>query len=291
MDSVLIIGASGQLGSEIAVEYADLDVSAPAHAELSIEDEAAVEAALQRYKPDVLVNCSAFHQVDLCEADPQRAFLINATSVGKAAAACARAGIAFATFSTDYVFSGDDGRAYVETDRAQPKNVYGVSKLAGEHYALLANERSFVFRISGVFGRSGFSNKGPTFPERMMSMAERGEPIEVVDNIVFSPTYTVHAAKAMRKVLERGEGGIFHITSSGQCSWYDLAVESIRAAGLCTGVKRKQYVGQQGALKRPMYSPLAHGALAAMGCDDIPTWQQAVAEYAALRASRVAAGS
>jgi dTDP-4-dehydrorhamnose reductase len=250
---------------------------------LAIEDPAAVDAALERYRPDLVINCSAFHQVDQCEADPGRAFLMNATSVGKTAAACARAGIPFVTFSTDYVFSGDDGRAYVETDRAQPKNVYGVSKLAGENYALLANERSFVFRISGVFGRTGFSNKGPTFPERMISMAERGEPITVVDNIVFSPTYTVHAAKTMRKVIERERGGLFHITNSGQCSWYDLAVESIRAAGLSAEVQRTQYVEQQGALKRPLYSPLAHGTLQALGCDDVPPWQHAVAEYVAIR--------
>jgi dTDP-4-dehydrorhamnose reductase len=289
VDSVLIIGAGGQLGTELTREFNDKRVVAPAHSELSIESAGAVEAALAHHRPDLLINCSAFHQVDQCEADPDRAFLINATTVGKAAAACYRVGIPFVTFSTDYVFAGDDRRAYLESDRAEPKNVYGVSKLAGENYALLANPKSFVFRISGVFGRTGFSNKGPTFPERMIGMAERREPIRVVDNIVFSPTYTVHAANAVRKIIEREAGGVYHITNSGQCSWYELAVESIRAAGLSAEIERTQYREEPGAVKRPIYSPLAHGALQALGMDDMPSWEAAVASYISLRAERLSA--
>lgn len=289
VDSVLVIGASGQLGAEIVHEFSDRRVLTPSHAELAIEEPDTVEASIATHKPDIVINCSAFHQVDQCEAAPERAFLINSIAVGRTAALCASVGIPFVTFSTDYVFSGDNGRPYSERDLAQPKNVYGVSKLAGENYALLANAKSFVFRISGVFGRTGFSNKGPTFPERMIGMAERGEPIKVVDNIVFSPTYTVDAAKAVRKIVESERGGVYHITNAGECSWYDFAVESIRAAGLSAQVERTKYVEQPGNVKRPLHSPLAHDVLRELGRDDIPAWQTAVAAYVEERAQRLSA--
>lgn len=283
METIAIIGGTGQLGSELVQTFSDKRVLSPAHSELPIESAESVEAFLDQEKPAVLINCSAFHQVDQCESDPMRAFHLNATMVGNAAKATAARGIAFVTFSTDYVFSGTEGKPYVEEDVAEPQNVYGVSKLAGEHYARLANPRTFVIRISGVFGRTGYSNKGPTFIERMISMAERGEPIKVVDNIVFSPTYTVHTASAIRTIIEREEGGLFHLTNSGQCSWYDLAVEAITCAGLSANVERTKYHEAPGAIKRPVFSPLANAELQKRGYPDLPPWQVAVKEYVAQR--------
>lgn len=286
MESIAIIGGTGQLGSELVQTFSDKRVVAPPHSDVPIESPDALEAFLDREKPNVLINCSAFHQVDQCEADPSRAFSINATMVGNAAKATAARGIAFVTFSTDYVFSGTKGKPYTERDVAEPRNVYGISKLAGEHYARLANPRTFVIRISGVFGRTGYSNKGPTFVERMISMAERGDPIKVVDNIVFSPTYTVHTAGAIRTIIEREEGGLFHLTNSGQCSWYELAVEAIAAAGLTAHVEPTKYEEMPGAIKRPMFSPLANVELQGRGYPDLPSWQTAVKEYVAQRKVR-----
>lgn len=286
LDTILVIGGRGQVGSEILRQFADKRVVAPSHEDLPIENPAAIRQALGLYAPDVLINCSAFHQVDKCEQEPERAFDINATKVGAAAAACAERGIPFVTISTDYVFAGDLGRAYTESDLPRPLNMYGVSKLAGEHLAMAANPKAFVFRISGVFGRTGYSNKGPTFVELMISKAERGEPIKVVDDIVFSPSYAVDVAESIRRVVENESGGVFHLTNAGECSWYELAVEAIQSAGLSAHVERTKYVAGPGAVPRPMYSSLAHGEIRRRGYSELPTWQSAVHAYIAERRMR-----
>lgn len=288
LDVVLVIGGRGQVGSEIVQHFADKRVIAPSHEDLPIESAEAIKRALTLYAPDVLINCSAFHQVDKCEQEPERAFDINATKVGAAAAACADRGIPFVTISTDYVFAGDLGRAYTEFDLPRPLNMYGVSKLAGEHLAMAANPKTFVFRISGVFGRTGFSNKGPTFVELMISKAERGEPIKVVDDIIFSPSYAVDVAESLRRIVENEVGGLFHLTNAGECSWYDLAVEAIRRAGLSADVQRTNYAAGPGAVQRPMYSSLAHEEIRRRGYPDLPTWQSAVGAYVAERKMRSA---
>lgn len=284
--SVLVVGATGQLGSEICREFSGANILAPSHGELPIERQGEFAAYLEKHAPDLVINCSAFHQLDKCEADPERAFALNAVMVGAASRLCASRDIPFVTISTDYVFTGDLGRAYEESDMARPVNVYGASKLAGEALALAANDRCFVFRISGVFGRTGYSNKGPTFVELMISKAERGEPIKVVDNIVFSPTYTVDAARAIRQVVERESGGLLHVTNSGQCSWYDLAVEAITAAGLTATIERAQYQEVPGAIKRPIFSPLSSVELKRRGYADLPSWQSAVRAYVEERKAR-----
>jgi dTDP-4-dehydrorhamnose reductase len=287
MQSILLIGGRGQVGSELREAFSDLRVEAPTSAELPFENEAALGAALDRVRPDVLINCCAFHRLDLCEADPRRAFEINALAVGMAAKLTRERGVRFVTLSTDYVFDGEATHAYVETERESPLNVYGVSKVAGERSAFNENANTIVFRLSGVFGKSGFSDKGPTFVERMIAAAEAGEPIKVVDNVRFSPSYAPDVAKTMRAVIEGETSGLFHLTNAGDCSWYDLAVESLRAAGLHAEIERTKYSNEGSAIKRPMHSPLAHAELHRRGYPSPRLWQAAVAEYAALRARRV----
>lgn len=289
MSAVLIFGGTGQIGTELCRVFADRVVVAPSHVEVPFEDEAAVSSILDSERPVLVINATAYHQLDQCDRNPKTAFDVNALAVGAAAKACADRGIRFATIGTDYVFSGADGRPYSEEDRESPLNVYGVSKLAGERYAFNANPQTVVFRVSGVFGRSGYSNKGLSFVERMITLAEKGDPIRVVDNVFFSPTYAPHAAVTMRKVLEREEIGLFHITNAGMCSWYDLAVEAIAAAGLSASVERTKYSNEESAIKRPLCSALTHGELQRRGYESPPSWQRGVAEYAVGRRTRLGA--
>lgn len=289
MSTVLIFGGTGQIGSELRCIFADRKVIAPSHGELPLENKAAVASALDRERPELVINATAYHQLDQCDRNPEVAFEVNALAVGAVAKACAERGIRFAHIGTDYVFSGTNSAPYTEDDRESPLNVYGVSKLAGERYAFNANRQTVIFRVSGVFGRSGYSNKGPSFVERMISLAEKGEPIRVVDNVFFSPTYAPHAAATMRAVLEREASGLFHLTSAGMCSWHDLAVEAIAAAGLSASVERTKYSNDDNAIKRPMCSALAHGELQRRGYTSPPTWQSGVAEYVAARRARLAA--
>jgi dTDP-4-dehydrorhamnose reductase len=287
MSTVLIIGGTGQIGTELCRVFADRPVIAPSHAEVPFEDEAAVARLLERERPELVINATAYHQLDQCDRNPKIAFDVNALAVGAAARACAQLDIRFATISTDYVFSGAEGRPYTENDRESPLNVYGISKLAGERYAIVSNPQTVVFRMSGVFGRSGYSNKGPSFVERMISLAEKGEPIRVVDNVFFSPTYAPHAAATVRAVLDKETSGLFHVTNAGMCSWYDLAVEAIAAAGLNALVERTKYSNDENAIKRPLHSALAHGELQRRGYNSPPTWQRGVAEYVAGRRARL----
>lgn len=284
--NVLLLGGSGQLGCELARVYGDCQVYAPSHSEMPIENLVSVAETLDQRSVDLVFNCTAFHQVQECEEQPEKAFAINAILVGKLAKECSARNIPFVTVSTDYVFSGDESAAYGEYDRAAPKNTYGISKLAGEHLAFCANSNTFVFRVSGLFGRSGFSNKGPSFIERMLRLAECGEKIEVVDNLVFSPSYAVHVADAIRPIVERGNAGIYHVTNTGQCSWYELAVEAIKQAGLDAQVVAKQFVQEREKLHRPLYSPLRHDAIEKWGFDKMPSWQTAVSDYLRVRKAR-----
>jgi dTDP-4-dehydrorhamnose reductase len=286
--TVLVLGGTGQIGSEVCRVFADRRVLAPSHTELPFEDEASMAAFLDRVRPDLVFNATAFHQLDQCDQNPSRAFEVNALAVGSVAKLCAKRGIRFATVGTDYVFSGYEERPYTEDDREYPLNVYGISKLAGERFAAIAHPQTTIFRVSGVFGRSGFSNKGPSFVERMIALAEKGEPIRVVDNVHFSPTYAPHAAAVMREVLEGESSGLFHVTNTGTCTWYDLATEAIRAAGLGATVERTQYSNEGNAIQRPLWSALAHAELQRRGYAEPPSWQQGVADYVAERRKRTA---
>ncbi len=285
-ERVLIFGGTGQIGTELCRTFADCDVSAPSSSDVPVEDDARVAAALDSVRPALVLNATAYHQLDQCEANPERAFEVNALAVGRLARRCAERGVRFATIGTDYVFSGETDRPYTERDREMPLNVYGISKLAGERCAAIANPSTVIFRVSGVFGRSGRSNKGPAFVERMISMAEKGEPIRVVDNIVFSPTYAPHVAATMRAVLESETSGLFHVTNAGTCSWYELANEAIAAASLAANVERTTYSNEGNAIKRPLYSALGHDEISRRGIPSPPSWQQAVKEYAAERLAR-----
>jgi dTDP-4-dehydrorhamnose reductase len=285
----LVFGGTGQIGAELCRIFADRNAIAPSHTDVPFENEEAVAAVLDRERPDLVINATAYHQLDQCDRDPRTAFDVNALAVGAVAKACAQRNVRFVTIGTDYVFSGEKGAPYTEDDRESPLNVYGISKLAGERYALNTNPQTIVFRVSGVFGRSGYSNKGPSFVERMISLAEKGDPIRVVDNVFFSPTYAPHAAAAMRAVLERETSGLFHVTNSGMCSWYDLAVEAIAAAGLSASVERTKYSNHENAIKRPLCSALDHAELRRRGYDSPPTWQAGVVDYVVERRARLAA--
>ncbi|HTD36494.1 MAG TPA: NAD(P)-dependent oxidoreductase, partial [Candidatus Limnocylindrales bacterium] len=208
---IAIVGASGQLGSALAAEFARREVLAPPHAQLPIEDRERVAEFLARERPDVLINCSAFHHVDTCEREPERAFAINALAVDRAAEACAAADVTFVTISTDYVFDGALGRAYREDDAPNPQTAYGASKLAGELLTRRHGPRHLIVRISGVFGTAGTSNKGYTLVEKVLQQAERGEPTRMVADMVFSPSYAPHTARALRDLLDAGAFGTHHL--------------------------------------------------------------------------------
>ena len=275
---VLVIGAAGQLGGELMRALVKFRPAGPFRAELDIGDAGSVATAMKRYRPTLVINTAAFHKVEACETEAPTAFAINAVAIDNLAAACAHVGAVLAHVSTDYVFDGTKGAPYDEVDATLPLSVYGASKLAGEHLMRRHGERYFIFRTSGLFGRTGISTKGPTFVERMLQMAERGETPKVVDDIVFSPSYVPHVVTTMCAVMASDHFGLYHVTNSGRCSWYELAVEALRQNGNSIEVVATHSHSDSGA-RRPAYSALAHGALLRNGFEDLPPWQEAVGAY------------
>ena len=290
IERIALVGGAGQLGSALRAAFAGRTVDAPSHAELAFEDPAALAAFLDRSAPEVLINCSAFHNVDACERDPGPAFAINALAVDAAAAACARRGIAFATVSTDYVFDGMLGRAYREDDGPNPLTAYGASKLAGELLVRRHGERHHIVRTSGVFGTIGTSSKGYTLIDKVLAQAERGEPTTMVADMVFSPSYAPHVARALRDIVDRRAYGTHHVTNAGATSWYDFVKVAFAKAGLGGApLAPTTYAALGNPTRRPMYSPLDNTTFGPAGIAPLPGWDAALDAFLAARRERAPA--
>jgi dTDP-4-dehydrorhamnose reductase len=289
---IAIVGASGQLGTALRLALSDRELMLPSHDRAPIEDAAALARLLDEARPDVLVNCSAFHNVDECERDPAPAFAINALAVDRAAEACAARGVAFATISTDYVFDGTLGRAYREDDAVGPRTAYGVSKAAGEFLTRRHGDRHFIVRTSGVFGTTGTSNKGYTLIEKVLRQAERGEPTRMVADMIFSPSYAPHVARAVRDLIDAEAFGTHHVTNGGACSWFEFVRTAFEKAGLAAApLEPATYASMNNRTRRPMRSPLENTTFAAAGIAPLPPWQAALDEFVAARAARATVGT
>jgi len=281
---IAIAGGSGQLGTALRAVFADRDVVAPSHAELDFEDGAALARLLDEVRPGVLINCTAFHHVDTCEREPERAFAVNALAVDRAAALCARRGVAFATISTDYVFAGTLGRAYREDDAVGPLTAYGASKAAGEFLTRRHGERHYVVRTSGVFGTTGTSSKGYTLIEKVLRQAERGEPTRMVADMVFSPSYAPHVARALRDLIDRQAYGTHHAVNAGATSWFEFVRAAFEKAGFGGApLERTTYAALGNPTRRPMYSPLENTTFAPAGITALPHWSEALDEFLTAR--------
>ena len=276
-----LIGAAGQLGFDLARTF-DLpgELIRLTHADLDLLDHDATARVLRELRPTHVVNTAAYNLVDRAEDDRAAASALNAEAVGALADICESVGATLAHFSTDYVFDGRRATPYSEDDTPAPISVYGESKLAGERLALGRCRRAFVFRVCGLFGVARSTGRGGTnFVETMLRLAREGKPIRVVRDQVVGPSYTLDLAPKVWRVLARGPHGVYHLTSAGQTSWYDFAREIFRLSGLAadlTGVTAAEYGARA---RRPAYSVLGHGRLAALGEDDLRPWPEALAAY------------
>lgn len=281
---VLLLGAYGRLGSEIRERWNDAEIVAPTHAELDIENRSDTLRWFDRSVPDIAINCTAFHDVDRCEREPDRAFAINALAVERLARICRDRNCIFVTLSTDYVFDGSKREPYVEDDPARPISAYGASKLAGEHLVERLGMRAFIVRTCGIYGRSGGSPS--SFPDRIIASARAGEPIRVVSDVIASPTFAGHLAVALRALVESDQYGIYHIVNRGAISWHDFAVETLRRAGIEYTIQPIEQFKWKTEAPRPHYSALGSSRLPGLGIA-MSGWQEGLAEY--LASERVSA--
>lgn len=283
----MVIGATGQLGSDLVRTFDQPGVLAPLSTrDVDILDAARTRSTLEALRPTCVINTAAYNLVDRAEDDGRSAFALNADAVGSLAAFCQEAGARLVHFSTDYVFDGAKTTPYLETDPAQPVSVYGESKLAGERLALERCERTVIFRVCGLFGLAGSQGKGKgNFVETMLRHAREGRPLRVVSDQVLCPSYTLDLARKVWKVLPKVAHPIYHLTNAGQVSWYEFARRALELAGApadLTPVTAAEYGARA---RRPAYSVLAHAHLSALGEDDLRPWDAALAAYVAERSS------
>jgi dTDP-4-dehydrorhamnose reductase len=272
----LVVGAAGQLGREV-VTLLGADVAwAGDRAEIDVTDGGAVASLLDRVRPDVVFNATAYNRVDAAEAEPGAAFAVNSVAPHLLARASHDVGALLVHYSTDYVFDGTASRPYREDDTPRPLGVYGASKLAGETLASAAGAGHLVIRTSGVLGRGGSEQKGGSFVERIVARARAGEPLRVVSDQVFAPTCAADLARASLALVGAGARGLFHVTNAGSCSWHDLACAALAVAGLEASVEPISSAELTLPARRPPYSVLSCEKYLSLGLPPLRQWREAL---------------
>jgi dTDP-4-dehydrorhamnose reductase len=279
---VLLIGGTGQLGTAIRRGWSDCRIEAPSHDELAIERSDELREAIGRFRPDTVVNAAAFHNVDLCEREPERAFAINALAVSRAARIAHDHDVLFVTISTDYVFDGKTEHPYTESDPPHPLSAYGASKLAGEYLVERLHARAFVVRTCGVYGERASTRGDGAFIDRILAQARASQPVRVVADVVASPTFAGDLAGALRALIETEAFGLYHAVNSGPVSWYDFAAEALRAAGVAAAIEPIGADQWKAPATRPRFSALENARLRSLGIA-MPSWRDGNAAYIGLR--------
>jgi dTDP-4-dehydrorhamnose reductase len=252
---LLVTGAAGMLGRDVVAAAGDAghEVVALARADLDIADAAAVAGMLGAVRPDAVVNCAAWTDVDGAETAEAAATAINGTGAGHVAAGASQVGARLIHVSSDYVFDGLAREPYPEDAPTAPRSAYGRSKLAGEQaVAAAAPGTSAIVRSSWLFGPHGRN-----FVDTMRRLGAEREELAVVDDQVGCPTYPGHLAPALVTIAERGVTGVMHVAGAGHCSWLELAEATFAEIGLPTRVRPQSTADAGRPAPRPAFSALA----------------------------------
>ncbi len=258
---VVLIGSNGQLGTDLVRTVPEKVTLFPlTRRDIDVTDRKKVEEVLGEIKPDLVINTSAYVKVDLAEEEVEEAFRVNASGVGNLVSACLKTGASLVHISTDYVFDGGKlggKEPYYEDDVPNPINIYGVSKLAGEYIVRNYLEKYYIVRSSSLYGIAGASGKGGNFPYTILRKAKAGEKLRVVDDIYMVPTHTYDLAQGIWKlILEGYPYGIYHITHTGYCSWYEFAKKILELAGIKVDIEPVKHTEFPTKARRPLWSVL-----------------------------------
>ena len=257
-----IIGSNGQLGQDlIKTAPKNVKVIPFTRDDFDITDKNKVFEYLGSNKIcDVVINTAAFHKTDVCENEPDKAFLVNSSGVKNIVDACTFSRTVLVHISTDYVFDGKKlniKEPYYEDDEPNPINIYGISKYAGEIIIRNYLEKYYIVRSSSLYGIAGASGKGGNFPYTILKKAKAGEKLRVVDDIFMIPTHTYDLAQGIWKlILEEYPYGIYHITHTGYCSWYEFAKKTLEFASLNADLEPVKHSEFPMGAKRPLWSVL-----------------------------------
>lgn len=272
---VVVTGASGQLGHDL-VEVLNLKHEVfPFDLDLDITDAGAVESKIDELKPAVVVNAAAFTNVDGCELEPEKAFRVNEEGAKNVGLACRKAGAIMVHISTDYVFDGTKAQPYTEDDIPNPINMYGKSKLAGEEHVRSLLTSYYIVRTSWLFGKHG-----KNFVKTIVAMADEKGELAVVGDQVGSPTYSLDLARKISELIESGRFGLYNVTNSGACSWFEFAKAILSSSGRAH-VRVSEITSEQidQPARRPANSVLKNTNLERQGFKLLRHYSEALDEF------------
>lgn len=270
---ILIIGAAGQLGHDLLdCLGGDHEVTGVDIGEIDITDAASVATVVGDIRPELVINSAAFTNVDGCETDREAAWAVNAEGPGHVARASAAIDAPLIHISTDYVFDGSKGEPYREDDPVAPLGEYGRSKLAGEQAVAAALERHLIVRTAWLFGTAGNN-----FVKTMLRLGRERDQLKVVNDQHGSPTYAGHLARAVKSLAENrlDQPGVYHMTNSGQCTWFEFAAEIFRLAGVEVDLQPTTTAEFGSPAPRPAYSVLANTRAPEIA---LPDWHDGLVE-------------
>src|SRR2546427_2075990 len=269
---ILLAGAGGQLGRALQPALAGTDLHPFAHRQLDITDAGAVEAAVERVRPDWVINAAAFNDVDGAEQAEDQACAVNAAGAGNLAEAAARVGAAILHVSTDYVFDGAKGSPYTEDDQPNPLSVYARSKYEGEQRVRASGASACVVRTAWLYGW-----QGKNFVKAILAAAERGGPLRVVADQVGSPTATRDLAEAIAGLIQRPSArGLFHVVNAGACSRLEFARAIVGGRVAVEPITTEQ---SGRPARRPAYSALSSSRWPATGLPALSGWEAALERF------------
>lgn len=251
---VIVAGSKGMLAQDLIPLLTEQhETSLFDQEQIDITDQERVFEFVGGVKPDLVINCAAYNQVDQAETDRETAFRVNADGVRHLALACKEFESVLCHFSTDYVFDGRSNRPYQPDDEPNPVSVYGQSKRAGEVFVQSILDHYYLIRTSSLYGKHG-----PNFVRTILRLAQEGDMLRVVEDQVMSPTWTVNLARGTIRLIESGSFGTYHLTdrTDGGISWFEFAQEILRLRGLDNRVEPATSEEFNRPAKRPAYSVL-----------------------------------
>ncbi|MBI3354298.1 MAG: dTDP-4-dehydrorhamnose reductase, partial [Nitrospirae bacterium] len=273
---VLITGSNGMLGSflleQLKKKYSIKGITIE---DADITDFDAVVKVIRKIRPDVVIHTAGYTKVDDCESNINLAYRVNAIGTRNVAVACQRIDASMVYISTDYVFDGAKNTPYIEFDSANPLSVYGKTKLAGEEFVRQMLNRFYIIRTSWLYGEGGTN-----FVDTIINKAKTEKVLKIVDDQFGSPTYTKDLADKIGEIIDRERYGIYHITNSGSCSWFEFAkkIVDISHIGHIKLISIKSSELNRPA-KRPANSVLQNFMLELEGIPLLRSWEEAVREY------------
>lgn len=272
---VMIIGAEGMLGHDLEdILSKEHEVNITTIHTLDITDIKKTIETVKDINPDVVVHAAAFTDVDGSETRADLAYQVNALGTRNVAVACQEADSALVYICTDYVFDGTKGKPYREYDHTNPLSVYGQTKHQGEIYIRDILDKFYIVRTAWLYGYHG-----PNFVTTMLKLAEKMDNISVVSDQVGSPTYTVDLAKAINQLITKPAYGIYHVTNSDHCSWFEYAQQIFENAGLDIELKPVTTEDFGSPAPRPLYSVLDNYNWKMEGFPKIRSYKDALKEY------------